>query len=618
MDAPDEPVEEVVVEAEAWSPEEGTTQVTVVPVDDRLPASADVATAVQRAPGAVVQRLGGLGDWSSVSIRGSAARQVEVFLDGVPLNPEGAGAVNLSELPLRAFEAVHVYRGTVPLHLDSTAIGGAVDLVTGDDPGGRVAVGSGSWNTGRLSAVGSGETPLGEAFFALGALSTDGDFPWFDDRGTRSDPTDDRFVVRDNNGTEQLALHGRWRVGPERARLTLFDGWVHREEGVPGPVFDPWREVAYEVDRHLPTAQLDLQGDGLDAQARVWGLVRSEVLSDPADELFAETEAVRTGAIGARAQVRGLVGPARLATMASVRDDRVDGASVRQVARAGIEAVGSVGAATGSATLRCLGTPRQLRWVPRVGVRIDGGALHAKVGAGGSARIPDLTELYGDRGSLVGNPELRDERGVAADGSVGWAPRAGRIEVGAFHRSTRDRIVWTRNAQGLALPVNIARADATGAEAALSWAPAWLRIDSTGSLVRAVDRRADPAYDGNQLPGIPWVEWFHRTGVDQGWVQVSHDLSFTAGTFTDPANWDLQAPRLLQGITVQVHDRVRAFTVSVDVRNLADRRVQQVPRDPLVDDGQRVPEPLVDFTGYPLPGRTWMVQLAWTPPGQEG
>ena len=132
-------------------------QVTVIPVDERLPASADVATAVARAPGVVVRRLGGLGDLAQVGIRGAGARQSEVLLDGIPLNPEGGSAVDLSELPLRALDRVEVYRGQAPALLGTTALGGAVALWTTDAPVTRVSLGAGSWGTARGDATFGGE-----------------------------------------------------------------------------------------------------------------------------------------------------------------------------------------------------------------------------------------------------------------------------------------------------------------------------------------------------------------------------------------------------------------------------------------------------------------------------
>jgi iron complex outermembrane receptor protein len=606
MDA-EAPIEEVVVEAEALRPEQGTAQVTVIEVDDRLPPSADVATAVQRAPGAVVQRLGGLGDWSSVSIRGSTARQVEVFLDGLPLNPEGAGVANLSELPLFALQQVRVYRGGAPLHLDTAAVGGAVDLITGERPGAQVAVSTGSWTTGRVSASALSGSRLGEWFVALDGLSTEGDFLWYDDGGTRTTEADDRVVRRDNNGTEQLALHARWRGGPEQARLTLFDAWLRRDEGVPGYAFDPTSAVAYAVDRHLPTAQLDLSDGALSGQLRLWGVTRTETLRDPLGELSRPAvDPLRTGAVGVRAQGTALLGSAVVQGMASVRDDRVDGASARRVLRAGAETTLRGESIVASATVRALGT-ETVRVVPRVGLGVVRPRVSVKISLGRSARVPDLTELYGDRGALVGNPELRDEVGMGGDLSVALSSDEGRLELGGFSQTVSDRIVWTRNAQGLAFPVNADLVTLSGAELGAGWRRGWVDLSANGTLTRAIDRSWGSPSEGRQLPGVPWVEGFGRAGLDVGWLAVSSDVSLTAGTFADALNTDLQPARSFVGATASVRDRRQVFALTLDVRNLLDHTVQSVPRDPLVDDGLQTPEPLVDFVGYPLPGRTVMV-----------
>ena len=94
------PGAEITVEAQAPGARalDDPTSVTIIDVDERLSAAADLADVIETATGTTVVQLGGLGDLSAVSIRGSSLRQVQVFLDGVPLNPDGSAVVNLSEL----------------------------------------------------------------------------------------------------------------------------------------------------------------------------------------------------------------------------------------------------------------------------------------------------------------------------------------------------------------------------------------------------------------------------------------------------------------------------------------------------------------------------------------
>jgi hypothetical protein len=53
-----------------------------------------------------------------------------------------------------------------------------------------------------------------------------------------------------------------------------------------------------------------------------------------------------------------------------------------------------------------------------------------------------------------------------------------------------------------------------------------------------------------------------------------------------------------------------AFTLSVEVRNLADLRVVDLPLGGTINQGRTVPYPLADFFDYPLPGRALYATLA--------
>ena len=85
--------------------------------DESIAQNADIGDILQQVPSTFIRRLGGLGSFSSVSIRGSSARQSTMYIDGIPLNPEGLSAINLSELPLHAFQQIDVYRSQPPLSL---------------------------------------------------------------------------------------------------------------------------------------------------------------------------------------------------------------------------------------------------------------------------------------------------------------------------------------------------------------------------------------------------------------------------------------------------------------------------------------------------------------------
>src|SRR6266566_8522413 len=125
---------EVVVTApparEAAPARDPTAFATVIDTSSAPTRVETLAEALADTVGVQVRRFGGLGDFSTVSIRGSSAGQVQVYLDGVPLARASNEVVNLADLPLDAVERVEVYRGTTPLAFAQAGSGGIVNVVT--------------------------------------------------------------------------------------------------------------------------------------------------------------------------------------------------------------------------------------------------------------------------------------------------------------------------------------------------------------------------------------------------------------------------------------------------------------------------------------------------------
>ncbi|HSQ42474.1 MAG TPA: TonB-dependent receptor plug domain-containing protein, partial [Fibrobacteraceae bacterium] len=80
--------------------------------------------------GIQTRRMGGMGSFQSVSIRGVAANKVLICVDGVPLGESHGSAVNLGAFDLNQLERIEVYKGQVPAAFGSNGLGGVVNLVT--------------------------------------------------------------------------------------------------------------------------------------------------------------------------------------------------------------------------------------------------------------------------------------------------------------------------------------------------------------------------------------------------------------------------------------------------------------------------------------------------------
>ncbi|HMB30873.1 MAG TPA: TonB-dependent receptor plug domain-containing protein, partial [Desulfohalobiaceae bacterium] len=89
-----------------------------------------LAEVIEKEAGVQVRQSGGLGSFSSVSLRGSSSDQVMVFLDGVLLNDASGGGVDLSNISLSDVESIEIYRGITPANFGRSSIGGAINIRT--------------------------------------------------------------------------------------------------------------------------------------------------------------------------------------------------------------------------------------------------------------------------------------------------------------------------------------------------------------------------------------------------------------------------------------------------------------------------------------------------------
>lgn len=623
----DAPSVEVEVEGEVAAPADRPGTASSVVVDDRLRPSADLGDALQTVPGLHIRRLGGLGAFTTVTLRGATARQVELQLDGIPLNPDGATAVDLSEWPVWAFERVDVWRGIAPIAAGPGGAGGVINLVTGDRAAAQGAVAGGSFgtSTGRMLWSGpSGPAGKSDGLIALDAFATAGGFPYLADGGTPFTTLDDRIASRANADKRQVSAQARWRSHG----WTVLESALARDEGVPGFTTDITTASRYTVWRDLLAIRRTGAWGGARWTTSVWGVGRDEALADPRDEIGIGVEQVhdRAGSVGGVAQLA--VAPTSGLRADGVVDLRLDGwgrvgepamRASRRVARIGVGGAGfgrgwsvepgfwalAFDDRQGDAVV-----PR-VSALPRVAARVQLAppvALHGQLGR--SVRPPDLDELFGDRGAWVGNPDLRAEQAWSADVGADVAADAWSLSAVGFWTEATDRIVFVQNAQQVAQPINLAAASLRGVEVGAAVGARGLDASLAATWTDAVQRSADPTYDGNPLPRVPAWEIQSTVSGARGPVQLGGTSAFVAGTWLDSAGFQQAGPRWILGAFGRL--TLGQWQITADIRNVANRIAEVGPRDPLVDDGSVAVRAMTDFLGYPLPGRVALVGLVWS------
>lgn len=131
-------------------------------------------------PGVHVREVNGKGQYTTVTMRGSTAAQVGIFIDGVLANLGGDTAVDPSTIPVKNVERIEVYRGYIPSRFGGTFMGGVINIVTKKPETTDVSLEVGKSSYGGKRGSMEITAPLGDGSLMVGTNyeSSDGDFKY--------------------------------------------------------------------------------------------------------------------------------------------------------------------------------------------------------------------------------------------------------------------------------------------------------------------------------------------------------------------------------------------------------------------------------------------------------
>ncbi|WP_262250171.1 TonB-dependent receptor [Parapedobacter soli] len=105
--------------------------VTAIDATKLYNSTMDISGALDRVAGIRVRKSGGLGSNFNLSLNGFTGNHIRYFIDGIPMDNFGS-SFQINNIPINAAERIEVYKGVVPMWLGSDALGGAINIVTGD------------------------------------------------------------------------------------------------------------------------------------------------------------------------------------------------------------------------------------------------------------------------------------------------------------------------------------------------------------------------------------------------------------------------------------------------------------------------------------------------------
>jgi vitamin B12 transporter len=484
---------EIVVTASRmeWPVDKTASFVTVISKDEIQRQHAGSASELLRSVvGLGMVQSGSKGKAASLFIRGANSNHCLVMVDGVPLNDPGTGAFDFSDLSAAAISRIEVVRGPNGILYGSSAIGGVVNIITGDKSGESsrsISLAGGSFGSAEGSLDLSGD---GSSTHWSGSLA-----------GATSEGAADNDFYRNLSFAGSLSHNV---TSTAKASLNLRYGWA--DNGLRGSRYAPDPNAEQKGDHLLAAAGFQqFVSEKLNYSVRASYFDRNIDFEDPLDSLdsgpFAgsasQTIDSRVANVAAQSNMR--FGKSLWAIAGGEwKQERTTNHGVfpygptdfdNRITNASVFANGILdirGLPTGSAGVRLddhseFGAVATYKYSLSYPIPRTGASLKASIGTG--FRAPSLNELYYPG---YGNPKLSPERTMGWDCGVRQEiGKRASFEVAYFHNEYRNMISYN---PATWLADNIGHALSEGAECSATYKPlASITIEGFYAFTRTED-----------------------------------------------------------------------------------------------------------------------------------
>jgi len=615
---------EVVVEGmgeaeSAEAPGAFTTVIDPERFDTRAKSAPEI---LSETAGVDVTSLGGEGQLSKVSIRGSTAEQVVVFVDGVRINSSVTGTVDFSTIPINSIERIEVIRGAASARFGTGAMGGVVNIVTKKAGAKRqveAKITGASFETLQTSTSWREPREWWDLVLAHNHRSTGGDFT-FKSLGITlagGQVANPRTYTRLHNRSvsEDLLAKVNFDI-TDTLHLSLSNDFFWTNRQVPGLEVETTQlypanplEANEEIFRDIAAIKLNVDRAFVDDLGFEFGFTNyydhdhftdpSPAIGDPIDVTYL--------ALGPQAHVQFLydlrLKPVSLVSVLryQYRYDYAKDSSPL----ATTPLMGSNDRHTNAAFIEEeLGLLRdRLKLIPsarvenasdrrtraswRVGiVGRPADFIDLKANVGTAFRYPSFNELYyPDQGYLRGNPDLQDERSFSWDvGLVARPPRTV-IEIAYFRSDIDNQILWVPISSVTIQPVNTGGVRAQGVEVSFSTDPLkWLHIDGNYTWLDTTFKS-----NGLRVPGRPRHKANARAELRLRALTLFGDVQYVSGYPLNTANTVLVTAHTAADVGATLKF-AKHFFATFEVKDVTDVQIY-------------------DARGFPLPRRSYWVTV---------
>ncbi|HPG30497.1 MAG TPA: TonB-dependent receptor [bacterium] len=589
---------------------------------------------LENIPGIQTKKYGGFDDYAEISIRGSSSEQVSVLIDGIPINNPLGGGANISSIPLSSIEKIETYRGGAPFSLGAQAIGGIINIKTlsPKKDGFDVSVSAGSFGFKNAGFSYCANKKNFSVITDFQYSEADNDFKYVNDNSTHLIKEDDFTETRKNNyfkkfsafakldylfsdiysfktavsgAYEKKGLSGVFYNASESAKLNnsdyLIQSSVLRKKffSMPGSMefsfyyknnaenfFDPNREIGWaKRDTNDKTNRF---GSSVSTEFYLSENSKSSLSAYYNKVKFSPEDNFGNNQFMSQKRDEIKVSAEHLILLLSEKLRISSGAMIERFENQ----------TNGGKKYAFAKNPEVLKknyFSKQFGLNYKiNKKFSVKSSAGSFYRIPNMFELFGDKGYTVGNSGLKPEKSFNLDAGAVGIFKFENINVSAeiigFYRSVKNLIQWLNYSTQIMFPDNIGKADLRGIESNLNISYKSFYYKNSSTILKTKNKEKAVRDLNRRLPAKPEYDVFNELGFysKQLGLKLYVQYNYTGESYKDIDNKFKNESKEFANAGVSYSYKNAAF--NIEIKNLTDEMNQ-------------------DVYGFPLPGRSYYAKI---------
>jgi len=617
--------------------------VTIVERSEFENNSTTVADVIMATPSANITTMGGLGDYTEVSLRGTYSNQVQVYIDGMLLNEAFGGAVNLGIIPLTNVENIEVWRSGAPAQFGGNAVGGVINIRTRDTHTAQktFSLGYGSFNTLTANSVINIPLKMSKFNTTIDYSSSDNNFMYKSDNGTMYNRDDDFWAHRYNDEYRSTNLLSKYsHVFRNGMLLELSEHILSNIKDLPGKYNIRYSDASLKTTKNLFQAKMTINPflknflelkpffyhiysheHYMDIHGNVgWGVQDNKYTTNSYNFLVPLTvQANKYATFNFTPTVKHeTFNPDfKLEKYAPLSCEREQFSLVfdsffktpgeRLTFTSNMRRDRYFSSYDGQPSIVSRKTPEsRFNHITNINAGIKLNVLKGFIvqsNYGNITRIPSLYELFGDRGNTLSNPDLKPEHiyrwdvGGKARLRKNGFPVSATVECSYFENNFKNLIQWYTYDAGFIHPDNVGDSYVKGIE--IVWNSKILKLlmcsgNWTFQKSKVINEKRK-SFRGKQLPNRPKNYGNMKLEYPLKNIALFWILDHKSSYYLDRANQDhkLYPGRILHNLGFSASFMGGKTTYTILLKNISDVHT-------------------FDIQGMPKPGRSFMITFVYS------